>query len=316
MHVVSRPLAIALHGGAGTITKKAVTAEKERVLRAELVAARDHGWHMLTVGAAALEVVVEVAARLEDCPLFNAGRGSVYTADGTHELDAAVMCGATRRAGAVAGVRTVRHPARLALRVLESDEFVFLVGQGAEAFAATTDVERVDPAWFGTEERHRQLLQARASGRAVSDHDGFTDQKSGTIGVVALDADGHVAAATSTGGLTNKRYGRVGDTPVIGAGTYADDATCAVSCTGYGEEFVRAVAAHDVAARMRYAGADLRTAATDVIGRALPEIGGRGGLVAVDRAGHVALPFNTTGMYRAWRSSLDSVGDGVGIFRD
>ena len=308
----STPIAVALHGGSGTILRENLTAELEGEYRAALGAALDAAWETMHKGGTALDAVEAAARLLEDCPLFNAGIGSVLTADGTHELDAAIMCGASRKAGAVAGVQTVRHPVSLARQVMETSGFVFLAGPGAEAFADTTSLERVDPATFTTVERRQQLEEARRHERVVMDHDAPAPEKFGTIGVVALDLHGNLAAATSTGGLTNKRFGRIGDTPVIGAGTYADNATCAVSCTGYGEEFIRAVVAHDVACRMRYLGESLETAARNVVNRQLPMIGGSGGLVAVDRNGEVTLPFNTDGMYRAWRSSNGS--EGIAIF--
>lgn len=308
------PLAVALHGGSGTILRDRMTPEKEQAYRAALEEAREAAWRLLLAGACALDAVEAGARILEDCPLFNAGRGSVLTAEGQHELDAAIMEGERRRAGAVAGLSTVRNPVSLARKVMERSPFVFLAGAGAEAFAVEQGADRVDPGWFMTAERLEQLAKARERRRAVIDHDDHESEKMGTIGVVALDSRGNMAAATSTGGLTNKEYGRIGDSPLIGAGTYADNATCAVSCTGYGEEFIRAVAAHDSAARMRYLGESLSAATEHVVHVSLPEIGGRGGLVAVDAAGSVSLPFNTTGMYRAWRNSSGS--EGVAIFQE
>jgi beta-aspartyl-peptidase (threonine type) len=289
--------------------------EHEQAYRQALGQALQAGWNILQAGGRALDAVEAAARNLEDCPLFNAGRGAVLTADGGHELDAAIMSGRDRAAGAVAGVKTIRHPVSLARRVMERSAFVFLAGDGAEAFAADQGVERVDPGWFRTPERVRQLEEARADGRTVMDHDNGADRKFGTIGAVALDAHGDLAAATSTGGLTNKRYGRVGDSPVIGAGTYAENATCAVSCTGYGEEFIRAVAAHEVAARIRYAGESLDRAAEALVHQLLSGLDGKGGLVAVDRSGRVALPFNTEGMYRAWKTTASGE-SGVAIFND
>jgi beta-aspartyl-peptidase (threonine type) len=291
-----------------------MTPEKEQAYRTALEEAREAAWQLLAEGASAV-VAVEAGARfLEDCPLFNAGRGSVLNAEGKHELDAAIMEGERRRAGAVAGLCTVRNPVALARKVMERSPFVFLAGTGAEAFAAEQGVDRVDPGWFTTREREEQLAKARQRRRVLIDHDDHETEKMGTIGVVALDCRGNLAAATSTGGLTNKEYGRIGDSPLVGAGTYADNATCAVSCTGYGEEFIRAVAAHDVSARMRYLGESLSLATGHVVNVALPEIGGRGGLVAVDASGSVSLLFNTTGMYRAWRDSTGAAG--VAIFQE
>lgn len=325
--------AIALHGGSGTILRRQMTPEREARYREALLAARSVGWEILLRGGSALDAAEAAARVLEDCPLFNAGRGSVYTARGDHEMDAAVMCGRTLRAGAVAAVKTVRNPITLARSVMEEGRFVFLAGPGAEAYADQTQCERVDPQWLGTAERWRQLEQARLQDRTPLDHDDEADgaavesaavdadatalppegTKYGTIGVVALDQQGDLAACTSTGGLTNKRFGRVGDSPVIGAGTYANNRSCAVSCTGYGEEFIRSVVAHDIACRMEYLQETLLQASTYVVMHKLPLIGGSGGLVAVDAAGNVALPFNTDGMYRAWQNAA---GEGVAIFAD
>lgn len=309
------PLAIALHGGSGTIRRESLAGSREAAYREALGLARNIGWRILLDGGTALDAVEASAHVLEDCPLFNAGRGAVFTSSAEHELDAAIMCGRHRQAGAVAGLRTVRNPVSLARKVMADSPFVLLSGPGAEAFADEMGVPRVDPAWFGTPERLAQLQQARERATVVMDHDKATDEKFGTIGVVALDRYGDLAAATSTGGLTNKQFGRVGDSPLIGAGTYADNATCAVSCTGYGEEFIRAVAAHDVASRIRYLGESLQEAATHVVMITLREIGGSGGLVAVDKSGQVCLPFNTEGMYRAWCSNTGAA-CGVGIYRE
>jgi beta-aspartyl-peptidase (threonine type) len=308
------PIAIALHGGSGTILRANLSADKEQAYRKALSDALDIAWRILESGGSSLDAVESGARFLEDCPLFNAGKGAVLTADGGHELDAAIMCGKTREAGAVTGLKTVRNPVSLARRVMSDSPFVLLSGSGAEAFADDAGVDRVEPAWFTTEERLAQLREARERESLSMDHDLPGETKFGTIGVVALDRKGNLAAATSTGGLTNKRYGRVGDSPLIGSGTYADNKTCAVSCTGYGEEFIRAVTAHDVAARIRYLGESLETAARRVMMESLPRINGNGGLVAVDRRGNVSLPFNTDGMYRAWRTSRGN--SGVAIFRD
>ena len=306
------PIAIALHGGSGTILPEHLTPELEAAYRDSLKEALDGGWDCLERGGRALDAVELAAKSLEDCPLYNAGRGSVFTANEEHEMDAAIMCGRGRAAGAVAGVKSVRNPISLAREVLRDGRYVFLAAEGAEAFAEACAVERVDRDWFSTEERLRQLKAAREEVGMVMDHDGAHSTKFGTIGVVALDANGDLAAATSTGGLTNKQFGRVGDSPVIGSGTYANNATCAVSCTGYGEEFIRSVVAHDVSARMEYLKQDLDTAARAVVFDKLPLIDGVGGLIAVDADGNVSLPFNTEGMYRAWRTSAGDTG--VAIF--
>ncbi len=273
------------------------------------------GQKVLAEGGSALDAVSMAVDLLEDCPLFNAGHGAVFTHDETHELDAAVMDGATLRAGAVACVSRIRRPVRAARAVMEHSEHVLLVGAGAEAFAQEHGLEMVSPDYFSTEARRRQLQRALSSYKTVLDHDSAAltfrspaaggapldeDRKMGTVGAVALDAQGNLAAATSTGGMTNKRPGRVGDTPVIGAGTYADNRTAAISCTGTGEMFMRTVAAYDVCARMAYAGQPLAAAAQAVVMEVLPAIGGRGGLIAVDAQGNISLPFNTEGMYRGW----------------
>lgn len=311
-NTAENPIAIALHGGSGTILPEHLTPELEAAYRDSLKAALDCGWICLENGGSALDAVEAATKSLEDCPLYNAGRGSVFTAKEEHEMDAAVMCGRNRAAGAVAGVKSVRNPVSLAREVLRDGRYVFLAAEGAEAFADTCELERAERGWFSTEERLNQLKAAREEAGMVMDHDGAQSTKFGTVGVVALDRNGDLAAATSTGGLTNKQYGRVGDSPVIGSGTYANNLTCAVSCTGYGEEFIRSVVGHDVSARMEYLKEDLDTAARTVVFDRLPEVGGIGGLVAVDAKGAVSLPFNTEGMYRAWRTSAGD--SGVAIF--
>ncbi|MGF6568269.1 beta-aspartyl-peptidase (threonine type) [Paraburkholderia sp. GAS333] len=313
---------IAIHGGAGTILRASMSASAEADYHAALHAVLSAGQRVLADGGSALDAVSVAVRLLEDCPLFNAGHGAVYTAAGTHELDAAIMDGSTLEAGAVCCVKRVRNPILAARSVLEHSEHVMFTGEGAEAFAAAQGLEFVDPAYFDTEARHRQWMLARGQQRAMLDHDGATlaagasssaandeptphepidpNRKFGTVGAVALDIHGHLAAATSTGGVTNKQVGRVGDTPLIGAGCYADDATCAVSTTGSGEMFMRMVAAYDVAAQMAYRQVSLQDAAHDVVMNRLPKIDGRGGLIAVDAQGNVTLPFNTEGMYRGF----------------
>lgn len=306
---------VAIHGGAGTISRSNVSTEQEAAYHAALKDVLQAAQQLLAAGGSALDAVCLAVDLLEDCPLFNAGHGAVFTHDETHELDAAVMDGATLRAGAVACVSRVRRPLRAARAVMERSEHVLLVGAGAEAFAQACGLELVDPAYFSTEARRAQLQRARASDATLLDHDaaalvlrpsaaGATPldegSKLGTVGAVALDAHGNLAAATSTGGMTNKRPGRVGDTPLIGAGTYADNRTAAISCTGSGEMFMRTVAAFDVCARMAYGGQSLDAAAQEVVMKVLPAIGGRGGLIAVDALGNLSLPFNTEGMYRGF----------------
>ncbi|MGK6305749.1 isoaspartyl peptidase/L-asparaginase family protein [Variovorax sp. DT-64] len=297
---------IAIHGGAGTISAAALDAGAAQAYHDALRSIVQAGQALLLGGASALDAVCLAVEMLEDCPLFNAGHGAVFTHAGTHELDAAVMNGADLRAGAVACVSRIRRPVRAARAVMEDGAHVLLAGAGAEAFARERGLEMVDPSWFSTEARRAQLERAQAAGRVALDHDGTANatapldegRKFGTVGAVALDLQGHLAAATSTGGMTNKRVGRVGDSPLIGAGTYADDKRAAVSCTGSGEMFIRAAAAYDVCARMRYAGQSLAQAAQAVVMQSLPSIGGSGGLIAVDRNGNVCMPFNTDGMYR------------------
>ena len=302
---------IAIHGGAGTILRSAMNPALEQRYRDALREILDAGAAMLAAGAPALDAVTEAVRLLEECPLFNAGKGAVYTEAGGHELDASVMDGATLEAGAVAGVTRVRNPVLAARAVMRHSGHVLMVGPAAQDFVAGHGIELVDPSWFDTPERHAQLLRAQqADSGAMLDHDGATaaakeaapidpDRKFGTVGAVALDQQGRLAAATSTGGMTNKRVGRVGDTPVIGAGCYANDRV-AVSCTGSGEMFIRAVAAYDVSALMEYAGLSLEDAARRVVDDKLMRIDGRGGLIAVDARGGVSLPFNTEGMYRGY----------------
>lgn len=309
----SSTYAIAIHGGAGTIARSTMTEERAALYHAALRDVLEAGRRILADGGSALDAVTEAVVRLEDCPLFNAGHGAVLTADATHELDACVMDGRTLAAGAVASVARVRNPIRAARVVMERSGHVLMAGEGAERFLAAEGVALVDPAYFTTPDRVEQLRRAQAAGGGMLlDHDGASkaaaanaggdpidpDRKFGTVGAVALDLSGNLAAATSTGGMTNKRPGRVGDTPVVGAGCYANNATVAVSTTGTGESFMRAVTAYDVSALMDYTGVSLEEATRRVVMEKLPRVDGRGGLVAVDRFGNVALPFNTEGMYR------------------
>jgi len=290
---------IVVHGGAGTILREKMTSELEAEYRGKLAEALRAGFAVLDSGGEALDAVEAAVLVFEDCPLFNAGRGACFTAEGTHELDASVMDGRDRGAGAVAGVRHVRNPILLARRVMQASGHVMLAGEGAEQFAVHEGLELVEPGYFSTERRWQQLEAARAAEEEKTTlSEDATEKKFGTVGAVALDRAGNLAAGTSTGGMTNKRFGRIGDSPVIAAGTWADNATCAVSCTGHGEYFIRAAAAYDVAARMRYGGALLGDAAHAVVHDNLLPMGGRGGLVALDREGNYAMPFNSAGMYR------------------
>ena len=312
-------IALVIHGGAGAMPRAQMTPDKERAIRAALEQSLRAGHAVLTTGGSSLDAVTAAIVILEDSPWFNAGKGAVFTADGVNELDASIMDGATRRAGAVAGLRRVKNPVTLARAVMEKSVHVMLVGDGAEAFAKTVGVELVDPAYFRTEERWKQLQDAKAKAKAAAPAPAdpkaalpAPDAYFGTVGAVALDRAGKLAAATSTGGMTNKRWGRVGDAPIIGAGTYAD-ASCAVSATGWGEFFIRAVVAHDICARVAYRGDTLERAANEVVMKVVPALGGDGGVIALDAKGNVAMPFNTEGMYRG---TIDAEGHvDIAIYR-
>ena len=288
------PIALAIHGGAGALRAE-LGAEQEAAARKALHEALGAGWKILQAGGSGLDATTACVVALEDSPLFNAGRGSVLTADGRVEMDASIMDGATRKAGAAAGVQGVRNPIRLARLIMEKTPHVMLIGKGAEDFARAEKLAFEPLEWFVTPARVEQLKRAKekAAGKSAALH-------LGTVGAVALDRQGHLAAATSTGGLANKFPGRVGDSPIIGAGTYAEDGFAAISCTGHGEDFIRAAVAHDVVARMKYLRSSLEAASREVIEKELPKIGGDGGLIAVDAAGRVSMPFNTPGMFRAW----------------
>ncbi|MEP7149279.1 MAG: isoaspartyl peptidase/L-asparaginase [Acidobacteriota bacterium] len=368
-----KKIALAIHGGAGTILRSTMTPALEGEYRDGLEEALGVGWRILSSGGTALDAVEQTVCSLEDFPLFNAGRGSVFTHEGKNEMDASIMDGRTLKAGAIAFVRNVRNPIKLARLVMEKTPHVLLAADGANQFAKEMGVEFEPDEYFFTEHRWQQLLQAREEGVVQLDHapdegehvaeevsksetrsrgaqesepgavatglhrvasaprlktettnsDEQTRKENpkskiqnpkslGTVGAVACDRDGNVAAATSTGGMTNKRFGRVGDTALIGSGTFADNAACAISCTGYGEFFMRGVTAYDVAARMKYKGLDLEIAADETLGR-LTEIGGDGGFIAVDAHGNVVLPFNCEGMYRGYRTVKSSA---VEIYRD
>ena len=295
---------LVIHGGAGTIERAKMTREKERNYRAGLDRALAAGYDILKNGGSSLDATEAAVRVLEDDPHFNAGKGSVFTSAGTNEMDAAIMDGKTLAAGAVAALKHVKNPISLARLVMEKSGHVILDSDGAEAFAKENGIELVDQKYFFTQERWDALQKIKAAEKNKGGGAGkaffITDQdRHGTVGAVALDKDGNLAAATSTGGTTNKRPGRVGDTPVIGAGTYADNATCAVSATGDGEYFIRATVAHDVSALMEYRGMALKEAAQAVLDK-VAKLGGTGGLIAIDRQGNVALPFNTSGMYRGY----------------
>ena len=306
------PTALVIHGGAGVIERSALSAEEEKAVRADLDRALDAGHALLADGGTALDAVTAAVRVLEESPWFNAGKGAVFNAVGGHELDAAIMEGHTRRAGAVAGVSTVRSPILLSRAVMERSPHVMLAGAGAEKFADDhPDIERVAPDWFDTDRRREQLEKARQreqAGQAALPVTYF-----GTVGAVALDKHGHIAAATSTGGMTNKRWGRIGDAPIIGSGTWAD-AGCGVSGTGWGEFYIRSAAAHDICARVAYRGDSLAAASEEVINGIVPGLGGDGGAIALDAKGNIAMPFNTSGMYRGWIKPDGS--RGTAIFRD
>ncbi len=304
-------IALVIHGGAGTIRPENVSAEREAAYRSALTATLEAGIALLHEGASSLDVVETVIRRMEDDPLFNAGRGAVFTAEGRNELDASIMDGSTSLAGGVAGVTRVRHPITAARAVMEKTEHVLLAGSGAERFADAQGLEMVDPEFFWTERRWKSLERARerehvgASGGAAAAF--------GTVGAVALDRDGRLAAGTSTGGMTNKKHGRIGDSPIIGAGTYANS-ECGVSSTGHGEYFIRFAVAFDICARLRAADLTIQEAADQVIHGVLHEAGGEGGIIALDASGNPALVFNTDGMYRGY-----ALADGqlnVAIFKD
>ncbi|MDB6169820.1 MAG: peptidase asparaginase 2 [Verrucomicrobia bacterium] len=318
----SRPFGLVIHGGAGNYAPPKVTPEKERAYRTKLQEALDAGYAVLDRGGPALDAVVATIRILEDSPLFNAGHGAVLNADGICELDSSIMDGSNLRAGAVAGLQHIRNPIALARAVMEKSPHVMLIGAGAERFAQENGFALVPNDYFQTEERREDLRElqeklknpAKAPRVSAEPANAFgSEHQYGTVGCVALDRQGNLAAGTSTGGLANKRFGRVGDAPIIGAGTYADNATCGVSCTGTGEYFIRAVAAHDVSARIAYQGKSLGEAAAATLAK-IGQLGGDGGLIALDREGHVAMPFNTAGMSRGFRLSTGE--SRVAVFPD
>jgi L-asparaginase / beta-aspartyl-peptidase len=298
--------AIAIHGGAGTINKNLLTPELETEYRAGLLAALQAGENVLISGGSAVDAVEAAVMVLEDNPLFNAGRGAVFTHEGKHEMDAAIMDGSTLNAGAVTGISNVKNPVKLAHAIMDHSGFVLLAGEGANAFAKKMNLEFEPDEYFFSQYRYNQLMKVRDSDVVKLDHsateNGKPEKRFGTVGAVALDNNGNLAAATSTGGLTNKRFGRVGDTPLIGAGTYANNNTCAISCTGIGEYYIRTVLAHDISCLMEYKGLSLDEACREVIGK-LTAMGGEGGLIALDAKGNISMPFNSDGMYRGMKKS-------------
>jgi beta-aspartyl-peptidase (threonine type) len=305
---------LAIHGGAGTLLRGQMTPAKEQEYTAALQQALDAGHGILSKAGSALDAVEAAVRVLEDCPLFNAGRGSVFTAEGTHQMDASIMEGRTRNAGAVSLITGIRNPIALARDVMEKSNHVFLAGDGAMHFAQTLGYTLEEPSYFHNDLRHKQWLDLRDSEAFQLDHSDRKDSKFGTVGAVACDVHGNLAAATSTGGMTNKKWGRVGDSPMIGAGTYANNATCAISCTGSGEFFIRGVVAYDVSCLMEYRGLSLADAASEVIQNRVLQLGGDGGLIAVDAEGNIAMPFNTEGMYRGFVTSVGQTG--IAIYKE
>ncbi|WP_076924082.1 isoaspartyl peptidase/L-asparaginase [Pseudoalteromonas sp. EB27] len=317
------PFAIAIHGGAGTIEKARFTPTQEKQYRAKLSEAVETGYKVLYQGGESLDAVIAAITVLEQSPYFNAGRGAVYTYDGGHELDASIMDGRNREAGAVAGVKHIESPIKLARLVMDNSVHVMLSGQGAEEFAKEQGVELIENNLFDTEPRYKALLKAKqkldkvkaTSKEYQAAHKALPNNyKMGTVGAVALDKNGNLAAGTSTGGMTAKRYGRVGDAPVIGAGTFAENESCAVSATGHGEYFIRYNVASDICARVKYQDKTIAEAGDEVINGVLKPIGGTGGVIIIDTKGNISLPFNTSGMYRASKSNTQATY--VGIFND
>jgi beta-aspartyl-peptidase (threonine type) len=316
------PLAIAIHGGAGTLDKAKFSPEQEKAYRAKLSEAVEAGYSVLEKGGESLDAVTAAITVLEQSEFFNAGRGAVYTYDGGHELDASIMDGRNRQAGAVAGVKHVESPIKLARLVMDNSVHVMLSGQGAEEFAKEQGIELIENNIFDTKYRYDALLKAKDKldkAKATTKsyqaaHNALPDNfKMGTVGAVALDKNGNLAAGTSTGGMTAKRYGRVGDAPVIGAGTFAENESCAVSATGHGEYFIRYNVASDICARVKYQGSTISQAGDEVINKVLKPIGGTGGVIIIDTQGNISLPFNTSGMYRASKSNTQATY--VGIFK-
>lgn len=316
------PLAIAIHGGAGTIDKAKFSPEQEKAYRAKLSEAVEAGYSVLEKGGESLDAVTAAITVLEQSEFFNAGRGAVYTYDGGHELDASIMDGRNRQAGAVAGVKHVESPIKLARLVMDNSVHVMLSGQGAEEFAKEQGIELIENNIFDTKHRYDALLKAKDKldkAKATTKsyqaaHNALPNNfKMGTVGAVALDKNGNLAAGTSTGGMTAKRYGRVGDAPVIGAGTFAENESCAVSATGHGEYFIRYNVASDICARVKYQGSTISQAGDEVINKVLKPIGGTGGVIILDTQGNISLPFNTSGMYRASKSNTQATY--VGIFK-
>jgi L-asparaginase / beta-aspartyl-peptidase len=309
---LSGNFSIVVHGGAGTLRKQNMSPELEKQYTDKLTEALQAGYDTLKKGGTSLDAVVTSIRILEDSPLFNAGKGSVFTADGKNEMDASIMDGKTGMAGAVAGVHTIKNPITAARCVMEKSPHVMMVGKGAEEFAKQCNCMFADSLYFFDQKRWDQLMKIKkeeqiklsdTTGSLIPESNNFYDKKFGTVGIVALDQYGNLAAGTSTGGMSNKKYGRVGDSPIIGAGTYANNKTCAVSCTGHGEFFIRSVVAYDISALMEYKGLSLAQAAEEVVMKKLKELKAEGGLIAIDSQGNIVMPFNTEGMYRGYMKS-------------
>ncbi len=296
--------ALAIHGGSGTAPSSIRDKKIKKMYQNALEEALYAGFTLLKQDYTALESVAKAVSVLENCELYNAGKGSVFTADGQHEMDAAIMDGKTFEAGAIAGIQGIKNPVMLAKDILHHTPFVFLSGSKAMEFAQLQGFEIHPPSYFHSQYRYDQWQAVKGSEEVKLDHS-KGDYKFGTVGAVAVDINGNLAAATSTGGMTNKKWGRVGDSPLIGAGTYANNTTCAVSCTGYGEYFIKGVAAYDVSCRMEYSGVTLKQASNDVIHKRLKELGGEGGLISIDSQGNISMPFNTEGMYRGMMNDED-----------
>ncbi len=298
------PITLVIHGGAGTILKKNMTAEKEQAYQEKLQEALNAGYSILEKKGTSLEAVTAAIQIMENSPLFNAGKGAVFTNQGKNELDASIMDGNTGKAGAVAGITGIKNPILAALAVMDHSPHVMMSGRGAELFAIEQGLETEDSAYFHTDRRWKSLQRAKKREKKELTYlKEYPDYKFGTVGAVALDHQGNIAAGTSTGGMTNKKWGRVGDSPMVGAGNYANNKTCAISCTGSGEYFIRGVVAYDVSCLMEFKGLDLKAASEEVINKRILEIGGDVGLIGVDAEGNIAMPFNTEGMYRGCKSS-------------
>lgn len=295
----SAKFGIVIHGGAGTITRENMSDSLQKVYEAKLTEAVSAGHQVLENGGTAIEAVQTSIIIMEDSPLFNSAKGAVFTNEGKNSLDASIMDGKTLNAGAIAGVETVKNPIKLAYQVMENSPHVLLSGKGAETFAAQQGLEIVDPSYFFTQNRYDALLRVKNKTASAFIDSFLNDTKFGTVGCVALDKNGNIAGGTSTGGMTNKKWGRIGDSPIIGAGTYANNKTCAISATGWGEYFMRGVVAYDISARMEYANESLQEASQKVIQEKLPELGGNGGIIGIDAEGNTVMAFNTPGMYRA-----------------